>query len=167
MFKNSLIFEQKNLDFHGFSENSQISADSISMKTFSISKKNTIYNTYVPRSVHCAMFRGAVGFLKIRFRSMKLGEFPKFHFHHPTIVFYLRILKESLRIKKLKFSRKHLFCTPKCSRSLGNLNATCFVSFQTVYVRRRPLTDEARPPQQPRGDLRREGGRAQAETGNP
>ena len=29
-------------------------------------------------------FAGAVGFLKIRFRSMKLGEFPKFHFHHPT-----------------------------------------------------------------------------------
>ena len=94
---------QKILDFHGFSENSQISADSISMKTFSISKNVTIYNTYVPRSVHCAMFRGAVGFLKIRFRSMKLGEFPKFHFHHPTIVFYLRILKESLRIKNLNF----------------------------------------------------------------
>ena len=35
---------------------------------------------------------------------MKLGEFPKFHFHHPTIVFYLRILKEPLRIKK-----KHVF----------------------------------------------------------
>ena len=80
----SLIFEQKIGGFHGFSENSQISADSISMKTFSISKNVTIYNTYVPRSVHCAMFRGAVGFLKIRFRSMKLEEFPKFHFHHPT-----------------------------------------------------------------------------------